>query len=263
MESQAGWSINPDPVGWCTLGEYRLCQRPGMAVILPRRWAFRGHPAVHFWPQGTRVQAFSAPDTQRNGAEQSGRFLRVSFHPGLFPELYFSLVNNIILNIYPAALPVQAPFIHSFAGSLSLVGKYAMLFIVLSILVYLARNRFTRRHPAVKNLTWGCGYPAPTSRMQYTGKSFSKSLGKLLNFAVLERKQYKEISPAEIFPAGRKYSSHYNDFFVVKIFNGVISRLLYSLNYFQFIQNGKIQMYILYGVFFIVLIFLGSIFNII
>ena len=136
-----------------------------------------------------------------------------------------------------------------------------MLFIILSMLIYLVRTRLTRRHPAVINSTWGCGYPAPNTRMQYTGKSFSKSLGKLLNFAVLERKQYKEISPVEIFPPGRKYSSHYNDFFVVKIFNGIISRLLYSLNYFQFIQNGKIQMYILYGVFFIVLIFLGTIFK--
>jgi hypothetical protein len=99
--------------------------------------------------------------------------------------------------------------------------------------------------------------------MQYTGKSFSKSLGKLLNFIVLEKKKYKEIPPDEIFPAQRRYSSHYNDFFISKIFDGIVGRLLYSLNYFQFIQNGKIQLYILYGVFFIVLVFLGTMFNLI
>jgi hypothetical protein len=111
--------------------------------------------------------------------------------------------------------------------------------------------------------TWGCGYLSPSARMQYTGKSFSKSLGKLLNFIVLEKKNYKEIQPNEIFPAGRKHSSHYNDFFVLKIFDGIVDRLLYSMNFFQFIQNGKIQMYILYGVFFIVLVFLGTVFKLI
>jgi hydrogenase-4 component B len=180
---------------------------------------------------------------------------------GLFPQLYFPIVNNIILKIFPISLPVKSLFTYSFTNSISSVGKYAALLIVLSIIIYMIRYSLTRRRPAAENSTWGCGYPAPNTRMQYTGKSFSKSLGKLLNFVVLENKKYKEISTREIFPAGRKYSSHYNDLFVTKIFDGIISRLLYSLNYFQFIQNGKIQMYILYGVFFILLIFLGTIFK--
>jgi len=41
----------------------------------------------------------------------------------------------------------------------------------------------------------------------------------------------------------------------------IVDRMLHSLNYFQFIQNGKLQLYILYGVFFIVLVFLGTIFK--
>ena len=180
---------------------------------------------------------------------------------GLFPQLYFPVVNNIILNIFPTQLPLMTLLPDSFINSISSVGKFAMLLIALSILLYMIRYSLSRRHPVAKDSTWGCGYPAPNVRMQYTGKSFSKSLGKLLNFVVPERKKYKEISTSEIFPTGRKYSSHYNDLFVTKIFNGIVSRLLYSLNYFQFIQNGKIQMYILYGVFFIVLIFIGTIFK--
>jgi len=97
--------------------------------------------------------------------------------------------------------------------------------------------------------------------MEYTGKSYSKSLGKLLSFAVLEQKKYQEISGQEIFPSARKYSSHYNDFFVSKVIDVIVDRMLHSLNYFQFIQNGKLQLYILYGVFFIVLVFLGTIFK--
>jgi hypothetical protein len=146
---------------------------------------------------------------------------------------------------------------------MSVIGKFSLLFILLLSSIYFIRMLLTRKQPVVAEPTWGCGYLAPSSRMQYTGKSFSKSLGKLLNFVVLEKTKYKEIQPREIFPAPRKHSSHYNDFFVNKIFKGIVDRLLYSLNFFQFIQNGQLQLYILYGVFFIVLIFLGTAFKLI
>lgn len=180
---------------------------------------------------------------------------------GLFPQFYFSLVNEIVFKFIPIASSGNILIPTSLFNSMSAIGKFAMLFFLLMILIFFIRKQFSGKHSKVKGLTWGCGYAVPTSRMQYTGKSFSKSLGKLLNFIVLEEKKYKEISPTEIFPNERKYSSHYKDLFVTKIFNVIVDRLLYSMNYFQFIQNGKIQMYILYGVFFIVLLFLGTVFR--
>ncbi len=109
--------------------------------------------------------------------------------------------------------------------------------------------------------TWGCAYIAPNPRMQYTGKSFSKTLGKLLGFILIENKRYQEIPVDQTFPSTRKHSSHYIDFFETRIINGTTERLVHSMNYFQFIQNGKTQAYVLYGIFFIVLIFLGTLFN--
>jgi hydrogenase-4 component B len=180
---------------------------------------------------------------------------------GLFPQFYFSIVNEIVLRFIPAASAASNLIPSSLINSISSIGKFSMLFILLLILIFLVRNSFSRKRTVAKGLTWGCGYAVPTARMQYTGKSFSKSIGKLLNFIILEKKKYKEISAGEIFPAKRKHSSHYNDFFVTRIFNGIVDRLLYSMNYFQFIQNGKIQMYILYGIFFIVVVFLGTLFK--
>jgi hydrogenase-4 component B len=111
--------------------------------------------------------------------------------------------------------------------------------------------------------TWGCGYTAPTPRIQYTGKSFSKSLSKMFNFLVIERKNYEELKAGEIFPADKKYTSHYHDFFEFRIIRVVTSRLIYGANYFKFFQNGRIQSYVLYGIIFIVSIFILTIFNII
>ncbi|HWI90746.1 MAG TPA: proton-conducting transporter membrane subunit [Flavisolibacter sp.] len=189
--------------------------------------------------------------------------LAIMISIAMFPKFYFSITQKIVADFLPSKITGNEVLPVATLNSISLIGKFAMLLIAVILVIYFARRWFTKRLPVDENLTWGCGYIAPSPAMQYTGKSYSKSLSKLLNFIVLEKKKYKEIQPAEIFPAERKHSSHYNDFFVVKIFDAITSRLLYSLNYFQFIQNGKIQAYILYGVFFIVLIFLGTIFKII
>jgi len=109
--------------------------------------------------------------------------------------------------------------------------------------------------------TWGCGYAAPTSRIQYTGKSFSKPLGKILNFLLIEKKYFNELKPGEIFPEKRSYVSHYHDFFERNLIDPVISRLNYSANYFSFIQNGRIQSYVLYGIVFILAMFILTVFN--
>jgi hydrogenase-4 component B len=189
--------------------------------------------------------------------------LAIMLSIGLFPQFYFSITQKIITGFMPSAISLNDVLPASILNSVSAVGKFAMLLIGLILLVYFLRIWFTKKLSVAKVSTWGCGYIAPSTTMQYTGKSYSKSLSKLLNFVVLEKKKYKEIQSNEIFPAERKHSSHYNDFFVTKIFDAIVSRLLYSLNYFQFIQNGKIQLYILYGIFFIVLVFLGTIFKII
>jgi len=178
---------------------------------------------------------------------------------GLFPQFYFSVVLQLIASMMPA-LQFEQP-IGTLMTMMGVIGKYSLAFLLLLGLVFLVRNYFTKTRPVAINATWGCGYAAPSAKMQYTGKSFSKTLGKLLGFIVSEKKKYAELNTAEIFPATRNYSSHYEDLFEDNIISRLTDRLMFGLNYFQFIQNGKVQMYVLYGVFFILLIFLGTLFN--
>lgn len=182
---------------------------------------------------------------------------------GLFPKFYFTVVQGIVAGYMPGISgggrnEVPAALL----SSLTSIGTYSLLFILLLLLILYIRGMITRKLPVRQGITWGCGYLYGTPAMQYTGKSFSKSLGKLLNFILIEKKKYREFRESEIFPSARKYASQYNDFFLSRILNVIVDRFLYSLNYFQFIQNGKTQLYILYGIFFIVLIFLGTIFNV-
>ena len=180
---------------------------------------------------------------------------------GLFPGFYFSLVSEIVKKSVSSLVMEQSLDTSSVMSSISSNGRYAFLFMVLFCIVYMIRNRLGRRIPSVNGPTWGCAFTPSTPRLQYTGKSFSKSIGKLLDFIVIENKKYKEILPNDVFPKTRTHSSHYVDFFETLFINPVVDRLLYSMNYFRFIQNGKIQLYMLYGILFIVLIFLGTVFK--
>ncbi len=180
---------------------------------------------------------------------------------GVFPSFYLTVVNSIVHVFIPIAAEGNAFIPASLLNSMDATGKFGLLFVGIIVLVIYIRTRLSKNKTQVMEPTWGCGYGAPNSRMQYTGKSFSKSLGKLLNFIVIEKKKYKEIPSVVLFPKKRKYSSHYKDLFEIKILNVLVDRLLFSLNYFKFIQNGNIQLYILYGLFFIVIVFLGTIFN--
>jgi hypothetical protein len=119
----------------------------------------------------------------------------------------------------------------------------------------------TRKSEEKTASTWGCAYLAPNTRMQYTAKSFSKTLGKTFSFVVAEKKNYTELASGEIFPKTRTHSSHYADFFESNIIDSVINRLIHGMSYFGIIQNGRIQSYVLYGVFFILLIFLCTSFG--
>jgi len=85
----------------------------------------------------------------------------------------------------------------------------------------------------------------------------------MFNFIVIERKQYTELKAGEIFPEKRKHASHYHDFFEFRFIHVITNQLVYAANYFKFIQNGRIQSYVLYGIVFILTIFILTAFNII
>ena len=78
---------------------------------------------------------------------------------------------------------------------------------------------------------------------------------------MIEKKEYDEIRHDETFPESRKYRSFYIDIFEAKILDPVMHQITRFINLFQFIQNGKIQAYVIYGIVFILAIFIGTILN--
>jgi len=180
----------------------------------------------------------------------------------LLPQFYFHYANDIVMASFPAQA-AGAMDLSPVAFNIANIGKITAIFIVLLLLVFGIRRLVIRKMPSTAYETWGCGYVAPISKAQYTGRSFIRSFGLLFNFIVPERKSSAKIPKNKIYPGRHSISTSYIDMLEEYIVVPIAKRLTFGLNYFQFIQNGQIQSYVLYGIFFVILVFLGSAFNLI
>lgn len=175
------------------------------------------------------------------------------------PHFYMSIIGKSLMAI--PFLNADMNAITGYTNTIRDISLYSLILIGIAAAIWLVRSIVMRQHIQSIDATWGCGYTAPNSRIQYTGKSFSKPLGKIFNLWLIENKHFEELNPGEIFPEKRTYFSHYHDFFERKLIDPIISRLNFSANYFSFIQNGRVQSYVLYGIVFILAMFILTVFN--
>lgn len=193
--------------------------------------------------------------------------IAVMLSVAVFPQWYLGIVGKIsydlVSSVSPVATGYESAILEGYSKTMSGISHYSLIFIALIGLFWLIRMFAIKGKTQVFDETWGCGYQAPNSRMQYTGKSFSKPMAKMMNFLLIERKSYPELNRGEIFPKGRKYSSGYLDFFEHYFIDKLNHQILYFINYFKFIQNGRVQSYVMYGIVFILAIFLLTLFNLV
>ncbi len=181
----------------------------------------------------------------------------------IFPQFFLQLIIKVLSGLNRSIVVPQLSEFNGYISIMQHVSLYSFLFIGIILALWVLRSIVLRDKSQVIQPTWSCACPSPNSRMQYTGKSFSKTLSKTFNWIVIERKKYEEVKPGEIFPPNRTYASHYHDFFEFRLIHLVTNRLIYAANYFKFIQNGRIQSYVLYGIVFIITIFVLTVFNIV
>jgi hydrogenase-4 component B len=129
-------------------------------------------------------------------------------------------------------------------GSLAPIGC-ATWVIAGSLLVAVLIGFRSRNPSAVSSVpTWGCGYPAPTSRMQYTGRSFARLLVDLL--PELLRPRVTVVRPSGLFPAHGEFTTTTDDPFTRGIYQPAILRGGERLARLRWLQQGAVHIYLLY-----------------
>jgi hydrogenase-4 component B len=179
----------------------------------------------------------------------------------LFPGYFIRILALIVANITSQDFSFAFTDLDGVLTVMKSISITSFTFITLTGVIFFLRWILTRKNSKSYSATWGCGYSVPNVRMQYTGKSFSKSFGKLMNFILIEKKGYSEIEGDVTFPETRRYNSFYLDFFETKLIDPILLMITRFINLFQFVQNGKIQAYVIYGILFIVAIFIATLLN--
>jgi len=132
---------------------------------------------------------------------------------------------------------------------LSVIGWYSLGFSVLTAVLYGIRQWVVKRRDQEVDVTWGCGYTGETEKMQYTASSYVRTYRKLAEPMLLIKKEKQEATG--LYPDKIDQVTHPGDKLEKWLIDKPVSWLLRFLNVFTFLQNGRIQAYILYGVIFV------------
>jgi len=180
---------------------------------------------------------------------------------GLFPKLFLNLLLKPV-QLFTGLQ--QFPFA-SFQGNgievLLSVSKGSWYLILAILILWMIRKLVVSRQTSTISTTWGCGYTAPTPKIQYTGSSFSKTYSKLFGMIFQIKKKEKEVQG--IFPTHAHLETSTYDKIEKWLIDYPIINVRHFLGRFLFIQNGRVQSYVAYGIVFIIFIILLTIFNIV
>jgi NADH:ubiquinone oxidoreductase subunit 5 (subunit L)/multisubunit Na+/H+ antiporter MnhA subunit len=156
----------------------------------------------------------------------------------------------------PFLLPLLAdalqPVIGQLAGSrvdATIVGAALAPLSILGIVLWtgfavgavLIRRLLRRRR---ESETWGCGYVAPTARMQYSGASFAEGIHRLLP-RVLRAKIVVPPS-TELFLSSGEMSADRRDPFTRSAYEPLLDRGARRFGQLRWVQQGRLHLYILY-----------------
>lgn len=108
--------------------------------------------------------------------------------------------------------------------------------------VYLRR---LHRQPARYGSTWGCGYLAPSPRIQYTGTSFSEMVVNLLGTLVAPRRQRPGLDWV-VLPRPAHFHYEVTETVLNQVLTPVFHWTGLAFSYVRRLQHGQIHVYMLY-----------------
>ena len=169
---------------------------------------------------------------------------------GLWPEPVLRLMFAGLRDMAPlAGITVDA--LGPIPANLALGAR---LLLALVLLVALGRHLLYRGKVIGRGQTWGCGYSRPTSRMQYTGASYARSMVEFHRPFVRVRTEAEPLT--RIFPAPAAWESRVEDAAEIGLTRGLVEPVLRIAARLHWIQHGRIQLYIAYIVLTIVVLLL-------
>ncbi len=159
------------------------------------------------------------------------------------------------IGIWPAAaMRIVQPAASQMAGtswvpgdSIKMLGslsRVAIVLISLVLILTLVRKRLLRTRTVSAGNTWGCGYPAPTARMQYSAGSFASPV--LFMFRPLIGAKVQGKVATEYFPTDTRYEEQFADIAADRVIVPAAEGILRVAARLRVLQHGRVQLYLVY-----------------
>ena len=173
----------------------------------------------------------------------------------LFPTTFFDITTQIAELTFN--IEIGATSAGSIAGFSETIGKVTLgsvLFAIIIAIVVGIRFKMVQNLPSHVSNTWGCGYANPIKGIQYTSKSFAHTLASLFRSILPTSNRFAALTAEEVFPKDRSHVSFDSDVCEKRIIAPIVGSIEHSLSKLQFVQNGNLQRYIVYGLGYILLL---------
>lgn len=165
--------------------------------------------------------------------------LGTPFFLGFFRRIVLEITKMPLNTIDAAISEATHPLRYVVGGAVFLYGAF--------ILIAWLRRRLLRGREIKQSPTWGCGYPRPTPRMQYTASSFSQPIVEFFR-GILRTKKHGSVI-GQFFPDESSFKTETADLFSENIFLPLLKGLEQITEKLTWIQHGRLQIYILYILF--------------
>lgn len=168
---------------------------------------------------------------------------------GLFPQY-------AILPIARVAEAVTASdntmVIDHMMPTLQTMSLISWVLIAVIVALFLLKRRAQRSRTITEGPTWGCGFTALNTKMQYTGESFSEGLENIGKPFMKDTVDGRTIDKNEIFPTRHSYDIRHKDK-VDSLLGRWWMALMHRINeYIMRLRTGRVNSYITFALVFLV-----------
>lgn len=143
--------------------------------------------------------------------------------------------------------------------SLSCVGFILILVIAL---LFVMKYRAQLKRKIESGPTWGCGFTAPNTRMQYTGESFSEGLENVGRPLMKDMVDGRSVDKGEIFPSEHNYKVVHKDK-VDSLLGQLWVKMMHNINGFVMrLRTGRVNNYITFALAFLFVVLILTMFGV-
>ena len=204
-------------------------------------------------PRSTHVAESSEVDSLRIGAMAIPAALILFI--GLLPQYAIRPITVVAEAISGADNTIALNY---FAPTLKAVSSAGWILLAIVLLLFALKHYLQSRTKIEEGPTWGCGFTALNTRMQYTGESFSEGLENIGKPLMKDTVDGRAVDKGEIFPKPHNYHIVHKDK-VDSLLGQWWVRMLHRINeWVMRLRTGRVNNYITFALaFFIVVLILS------